>query len=174
MKIRIILFLTCILLASSSVPVMRPQKEQELEKILSVLVAQNVPFAYRDLVAEASWETKVPPLLLARLFKRESGWNPRAKGHNSNGTSDMGLAQLNSRYLVWMERYNNGKPVDPWKPEVAIMVAARHLKSLHNQTGTWAGAICSYNCGITRYRSGSIPTSTLLYVEDILAPALDM
>jgi soluble lytic murein transglycosylase-like protein len=121
---------------------------------------------YRAVVREA-YAAGVPLWLAGRLIAAESGWDPDAVGYNDNGTQDLGLAQLNSRYLDYFARYNDWQQVDPFDPDMAIRVACRYLEALYRATGTWEGAVAAYNCGLGRYRTGSIPQRTREHVERI-------
>lgn len=128
----------------------------------------GVPNAYIEIVADAIEETGVPAHLFAKLIAYESGWNPKAVGINKNGTKDRGLAQLNSAYIHSLEKHNAGAEIDPHDPAVALPVAARHLAWLYEQTGSWWGAIMSYNAGLPRFQKRDIPHSTIKYVQAIL------
>jgi hypothetical protein len=159
--------IVCLCIISSSIE----HKQTERERISILLYAEGVPFEYHVIVLDALLETKIPPLLFVNLIKYESGWKNNAINRNVNGSVDRGLPQLNSFSLPHFRGYNNGNVVDPHNPSVSIPVAARHLLALYKVIGTWWGAIMAYNCGLTRFKSGSIPISTVRYALAITKEA---
>jgi hypothetical protein len=56
------------------------------------------PSQYDDLFKEAADQYGLDWMDLKALAVHESGLNPNAEGHNSNGTVDQGIMQLNNRY----------------------------------------------------------------------------
>lgn len=122
------------------------------------------------LVEESARAEGIPSWILARLIDAESRWNPDARSKpNKNGTRDLGICQLNSRYLGDFARmFNGGKAIDPMDPYQAVPVAARYLADCYEAVDNWPGAIASYNCGLSRVLSGNVPASTLKYVEKVM------
>lgn len=57
-------------------------------------------------------------LIMAQICE-ESTYNVNACGHNNNGTTDMGLPQINSRYLDYFSDLM-GREIDPYNPYDAI------------------------------------------------------
>ena len=49
---------------------------------------------------EAGEEFNISPLILWSIAKGESNFNPRAVGHNTNGSYDYGLMQINSSWAA--------------------------------------------------------------------------
>jgi soluble lytic murein transglycosylase-like protein len=131
--------------------------------------AVTIPGRFYLAIVREAYAAGVPLWLAGRLIAAESGWNPDAVGYNNNGTQDLGLAQLNSQYLDYFARFNDWQPVDPFDPETAIRVACRYLAALYRATGTWEGAVASYNCGLGRWRTGDLPARTVAHVERIMA-----
>lgn len=127
----------------------------------------RIPYAWLALAREEAESAGVPLWIAGRLIWAESQWHPRAIGNNPNGTQDLGLGQLNSAYLEYFERYNDGRPVDPFSPRQSIRVALRYLADLYAMTGTWPDAVASYNCGPGRWKSGDIPETTRRHVARI-------
>lgn len=114
----------------------------------------DAPQEYRELVWTAATDAGVPPWLLAAMIRHESGWNAAARGNNG-ATVDLGLCQLNSRYLAdFSERYNCGEAVRPLDPWSAVPVAARILAAHYARTGNWSRALAAYNAGATGERAG--------------------
>jgi soluble lytic murein transglycosylase-like protein len=99
----------------------------------------------------------VPIMLAFAMVNKESQFNPRAVGRNSNSI-DYGLWQLNS-----ITFYKT-----PEKQMFDVMnncrLGAQYLRSKYNDHLRWEKAILAYNCGsITR-----VPESSISYLCDIL------
>jgi soluble lytic murein transglycosylase-like protein len=56
-------------------------------------------------LAEAGRAHNVPVPLLRTIAQQESGMHPLAVNRNSNGTTDLGLMQVNTRWLPVLARY---------------------------------------------------------------------
>ena len=75
----------------------------------------------------------VPKEIAFSMVDRESEWNPKAHGHNTNGTTDGGLFQLNSsnsklfQTAFWSDQK---EPFDQYNPEHSAIVGIRFFKSL--------------------------------------------
>ena len=57
----------------------------------------------------------IGPGLLRAIAKVESGLDPRALHVNADGTTDIGLMQINSRWLPHLKGYHI-EPEDLWDP----------------------------------------------------------
>lgn len=69
-----------------------------LNILLTILLSQN---AHAFCFQEAGQRYAVSPHLLWAIAKAESSFNPSAINHNSNGTLDVGLMQVNS---IWTDQ----------------------------------------------------------------------
>jgi len=87
----------------------------------------------------------VPAWLLWGVAKVESGFNPRALNtKNANGTWDIGLMQINSRWLPVLSRYGI-RAEDLWDICTNIMVGAWVMaQNIHRMGWRWE-AIGAYN-----------------------------
>ncbi len=73
---------------------------------------------------------------------------------NSNGSHDIGIMQLNSRYLDYHRKmfwykdraFNDNDPED--NIEMGILI----LKNLYKQTGSWDKAVQAYNIGCSQLK----------------------
>lgn len=61
--------------------------------------------ANADCWEEAGREFSIAPELLYAIAEQESNLNPRAIGHNSNGSRDIGLMQVNTYHLPRLAKY---------------------------------------------------------------------
>lgn len=96
---------------------------------------------YKSLIADATGSQPTLshyPYLLPSVLAHESGFNAAAVNHDSNGTEDMGIAQLNSGY------YQSSVAYDPTQ---AIPEAASILNTGLEQCGSVSGALQYYNGG---------------------------
>ena len=105
--------------------------------------------------------------------------------HNNNGSSDLGLWQLNDNYLWadYIPNYWHHKTDFDWlNPYHNTYIAIRHIKWMYNviddfniQNGIyqsintlyWKTAM-AYNAGLSRVKSGSLPQNTLDYASRVL------
>lgn len=86
----------------------------------------------------------VSPTLLAAVAWQESGMNPSASHLNANGTSDIGLMQINSSWLPKLARHGVSER-DLRDPCVNIMVGAWILASNLREIGVGLQGLGAYN-----------------------------
>lgn len=114
----------------------------------------SIPFA--SVFAAAARRAGIERAILLAVAHQESGFNPGAVNHDSNGTEDVGIMQLNLQAQQLSYSYAAN-------PVTAIPYAAHLLASLKRRYGTWARALSAYN-------SGS-PTGSPAYAAAVLAQA---
>ena len=91
---------------------------------------------------EAGNQYGISPLLLQTIAQVESGMNPRAIGFNPNGSTDLGLMQINSSWIETLQLRRDYLLGDPC---YNVKMGARILKSCIDSHGyTWQ-AIGHYN-----------------------------
>lgn len=122
--------------------------------------------------AHACWEEAaarygVNPYLLYAIAKTESSLNPQAINRNKNGSYDIGLMQINSRWLPTLRKYGINED-QLWDPCTSIHVGAWVLAQNMQRMGNSWEAVGAYN--------SSIPTIRLQYAmkvyKNIPAPVL--
>jgi len=124
-------------------------------------VVLNVPKGMESHFVDVCLRHDVPIELAWRLIKWESNWNEQAWNRNTDGSRDLGIMQLNDRWLEeFAQRYRDGAIIDPWMWRVSMDVGIKHLSVLRRTIGHWPGAVAAYNVGLTRYRRGRLPQST--------------
>lgn len=96
------------------------------------------------LALAASCQSVVAPSTIAGIAQHESDLDPRAVNHNADGSTDLGLMQVNSKNLAWLGLTN------PFDPCQSIAAAARLLANF------------------SRYNTGS-PTAGLSYALKVKA-----
>jgi soluble lytic murein transglycosylase-like protein len=153
-----------IILALISKPVPKPAAEPlEVVEVAKDMPKGEilVPPEYRELLNKACNDAGVPYAIMARMVQVESGWDSTA----DNGY-DAGLFQFNRKYLEWFSlKFNGGRMVDPFDPVVSAKVACRYMRWLYFQLGDYRKAVAAYNCGLTRFNTGKLPRTTVLYVK---------
>lgn len=93
----------------------------------------------------------VAPSLLRAIAYGESSNNPRAIHHNTNGSHDIGLMQINSTWLPTLAKkgINTG---DLWEPCTNLMVGAWILAGCFEEYGNSWKAVGCYNSRTPRIR----------------------
>lgn len=64
--------------------------------VVAYNVGEDDLLPYIDTIRKKADEHGISAALIAAIIKRESNFNPHAVGHNTNGTTDYGLMQINS------------------------------------------------------------------------------
>jgi len=94
----------------------------------------------------------VPLNVIQAIVNHESGWKPDAIGHNK-GSEDIGLMQLNSKYIADFEKRfwkHDDIKFDPKNPFHNAEIGVAYLADLHKQTNDnkwWEKTITAYNIG---------------------------
>lgn len=112
------------------------------------------------LIVMIAVEVGIPPnFALAVALTENTSLNPTARGGpNKDGTYDLGIMQLNSRY------YGD---IDWRDPETNIRAGCIHIRELikRPETSTWWSVALAYNCGIGRITDP--PTSSISYANAV-------
>jgi soluble lytic murein transglycosylase-like protein len=143
---------------------------------LSLAALPRFPSAYGSVVLREAEANDVPLQVIYVLFAHESGWNQQALCFNSNGTFDVGIAQLNSGYFGYFGEQFWGEGFDPYNPEHNISVGIRYLARLYRYTGHWLAAMLAYNVGPTAwarraYSDRPLRVATTLYQRALVLQA---
>jgi len=113
-------------------------------------------------------EIGVPPYF-ALAVAIEENWtlDPNASHLNADGTNDLGVMQLNSRYYGHIDRQD---------PETNIRAGCQHLKTLMEHPGlnTYWDVAASYNCGIGRFLETGPPMHTINYAGRVMQRWIDL
>lgn len=93
----------------------------------------------------------VNPLVLRAIAWQESRNNPKAINHNSNGSTDYGLMQINSIHLRELSIYNISTKT-LMNPCGSIFIAAWYLRKMMNRHGNTWDAVGSYHSQTPAHR----------------------
>lgn len=130
----------------------------------------EAPEPYKGRITAAEIREGLPHNLLARLLWQESKFRPDIiSGATVSSAGAIGIAQIVPRW------HPDVDPRDPW---ASIDYAARYLRDLRRQTGSWEMALAAYNWGIgnlnkalNTYGRANVlayaPRETRNYVSDI-------
>ena len=109
-------------------------------------------------------------LVVAILMVENPEFDKDAAHRNDNGTIDVGLFQLNDKYLwstfkknYWFENIE----LDPFNWKQNSYVALHHIQFLQNKMKVIDDVIMSYNCGENAVMTGEIPESTKVYLAKV-------
>lgn len=118
----------------------------------------NMSDEYYDYVVQASEDNNIPiNVILAIMTNENQSYDTLARHKNTNGTYDMGLCQVNSRYYKDFGRTYNINNFDPYNPKQAIEFIAKHMKYLSeyganefnlNSEDSYIFAAGAYNRGL--------------------------
>lgn len=140
-------------------------KRTEVKPYQPTSYAKPAPCEY---IHNAALAYGVPESMMVSLVNVETpDWDINSRDTNPNGSIDCGLFKFNSRYHKWFA--DNFGLTDPHNPENAAYTAAKYLTWLKDKTGSWEGAVTAWNCGLTRWKTGSIPESTQRHAARVLA-----
>lgn len=117
-------------------------KFDKIVKFYSSTYTKDLNLTY--LIIGASIVYKIPTNLLFALISAESDFDPKAVNHNTNGSTDRGLMQLNSRYF---------KGIRAFDANVNLQYGCKHLRKYYDRYGTWEQAVTMYN-GFSRKSTG--------------------
>lgn len=119
-------------------PVVEEADVQMSEPITSeytVMRPESLSPELYDLVISESEICNIPAEIVLAIMKTETqSFNTKAINHNSNGTYDSGIMQINSSNIDWMaETYNCPEfRNNPQDAKANIAVGIRHLASIYN------------------------------------------
>ena len=102
------------------------------------------PESIAPYVSRASRIYGIHPLVIESIIEVESKYNVYALGKNVDGSYDVGLMQINSRWIPILKKMGI-RPEDLWRPDVNIMVGSWILARCIGKHGyTWEAIGC-YN-----------------------------
>ena len=86
----------------------------------------------------------IPRHVLVAIAKVESGFNPQAHNMNSNGSEDIGVMQINSSHIPFLEKHGISRSL-LWNPCANIKIGAWVLAEQMTRHGKTWRAVGAYN-----------------------------
>ena len=117
-----------------------------------VVFSLAVPKARADCLELAGMRYGVSPLLLKAVAMQESGMRADAINRNRDGSTDIGLMQINSRWLPYLARHGL-KRDDLWDPCVNVHVGAWIMASNFSRMGVNWVSLGAYNASSHEQRA---------------------
>ena len=109
-------------------------------------------------------------LVFGILMQENPMFDSNAVNKNGNGTLDVGLFQLNDRYL-WNDfekRYwIDGVELDPFNWKHNCYIAVHHISHLQKTLKVNDDVIMAYNCGMTAVMKDRVPEITRRYLANV-------
>ncbi len=104
----------------------------------------------------------IPPALLSSVVAVEGGGRGIVR-HNTDGSEDLGWAQINTVWLPQLRQYGIGREELLREPCINVGIAAWILRGDYLRCGgVWRGALSAYNTGRCRSYRG------IRYAEKVL------
>lgn len=131
-----------------------------------------MPANLSNYICDMADELKLDPdLIVAILMVENPEFNPDAISRpNENGTLDLGMFQLNDRYL-WTEFKNDywfeNIELNPFNWKHNTYIAMHHLKYLQDKFKIQDDVILAYNGGKGAVMNGTIKPSTYEYLRKV-------
>ena len=113
-------------------------------RVVVFLVASAPVLCNADCIDDAAQYHGINPQLVRAIAQHESGMRPLAFNRNRDGSVDVGLMQINSRWLLTLARYGI-QPENLWNPCINGYVGAWILKSNVQRFGPTWKAVGAYN-----------------------------
>ena len=132
---------------------------------------QFLPKELSDYICQMCSELEIDSdLAIAILMQENPQVNLEATHRNENGTIDVGLWQLNDKYL-YTDFSNNFWQFDvelnafDWKHNTFI--ALHQIEWLQSRLKIFDDVVCAYNCGIGATMNRTIPEGTKVYLSRV-------
>jgi len=138
---------------------------------LAIPVLAQIPVDMSDYIDSMCNELSLDSAMCkAILLKENPQADQMARHYNaSSGTTDIGLWQLNDRYIwtTFMGYWHFDEPFDAFDWRDNTYLALRHIKYLCSEFSDFDSIVMSYNCGVKAVKENKIPDSTWKYLVDV-------
>lgn len=126
---------------------------------------------YSHYITKMCTELDLDPYLCVSILLRENPqFDTKAIHENNNGTFDLGLWQLNSKYVwsTFKDRYwTFDFDLDPMNWKHNTYIALCHIRYLFDTLKVEEDVIQAYNCGEYAVMNDRIPDSTIAYLAAV-------
>lgn len=154
----------------------RSKKSYDFNNIVFVPKTENPKYIFLEpelsnYICALCEEIKInPDLVVSILMVENPTFNPDITHKNDNGTIDIGLFQLNDRYIwttfktkYWFENVE----LNPFNWKHNSFIAIHHIEYLQKKLKLQDDVIMAYNCGEGNVMNGTIPDRTREYLASV-------
>ena len=154
----------------------RSKKSYDFNKVIFIPKTENPKYTFlepelSDYICALCDGLKLDSdLAIAHLLVENPEFNPDAIHKNDNGTVDLGMFQLNDRY-VWTEfrekYWFDNVDLDPFNWKHNTYIAIHLMADLNTQFKVQDDAIMAYNGGRGAVMNGTVKPSTYEYLRKV-------
>lgn len=139
-----------------------PQNVETYEDRLLRKVPEEYRYFFIDFPYEYDWA------YLLAIVHTESRWTETAvSSPNWNGSQDVGMLQINDRYVKYFVEKYGFSYFDPFNGHHSLELAAAHLDFLYRNTDNVEDAVVAYNIGLSAFKQGRRPESGRQYLHKV-------
>lgn len=142
---------------------------EEIEEVETEHKYQFLPAELSDYIVRMCNELEIDSdLAVAILMQENPEVNFEAMHRNENGTIDLGLWQLNDKYLYTTFQNNfwqfEGVELNAFDWKHNTFIALHQIEWLQSRLKVFDDVVMAYNCGIGAVMNRTIPASTKVYL----------
>ncbi len=114
------------------------------------LSGEEITSPYMDWLFDRCAIYDVPPEIAISVAIVESNFKMITSTENWNGSKDVGIFQINSRYVEWFEKalWYDERDFDPYDPYENIEMGIIYLRHLYDYTSNWDKAVRAFHQGL--------------------------
>lgn len=154
----------------------RSKKSYDFRKVITIPKSENPKYKFLEpelsdyICALCDGLNLDSDLAVAHLMRENPGFNPDAIHKNDNGTVDLGLFQLNDKYL-WTtfkdDYWFDNVELDPFNWKHNTYIALHLMADLHKEFKVQDDAIMAYNGGRGAVMNGTVKPETITYLREV-------
>lgn len=114
----------------------------------------SISSAWADCWLQAEKMFNIESELLYAIAQQESAMKPGAIGHNRDGSTDLGLMQINSSHMKRLKKMGISEKQLLQDPCISVIVGASILSDMMKIYGYSWEAVGAYNAGTSPKRAG--------------------
>ena len=154
----------------------RSKKSYDFNKVIFIPETENPKYTFLEpelsnyICALCDGLKLDPDLAVAHLLVENPEFNPDAMHKNDNGTVDLGLFQLNDKYL-WTtfknDYWSDNVDLDPFNWKHNTYIALHLMADLNKEFKVQDDAIMAYNGGRGAVMNGTVKPRTITYLKEV-------
>lgn len=139
-----------------------PLHVESYESKLLKTVPEEYRYFFIDFPYDYEWR------YLVAIAHVESGWKESAvSGLNWNGSRDIGMFQINDKYVGYFAQKYGFEGFNPFNGEHSLKLAAAHLDYLYKTVDNIEDAVVAYNIGLSAFKNNKSPESASQYLSKV-------